>query len=310
MNQVAIAERPMPTIQAGAPIRAIVPQSFDDAYRIAKAVTMAGMSPAGFETAEKAMIAIMHGMEVGLPPMQALQSIAVINGRPSIWGDGAMGLVRGSGLLEWAEEAIEGDGDAAVAVCRVQRRGEPKPIVRKFSVADAKAAGLWTKTGPWKQYPRRMLQMRARAFALRDGFADVLRGLSIAEEVQDVPLRDVTPPPAPAAALTPPPAPKIIEAQAVAAPPPPLHDPDTGEIADDDAPALLPEKESEALRIGLIKRMPNDSTASLEKWIKERATSIATLQPDDRQLIQDEWSARQADLFEREQREEHITDAG
>jgi hypothetical protein len=30
-----------------------------------------------------------------------------------------------------------------------------------------------------------MMQMRARAFALRDGFADVLKGMAIAEEVQD-----------------------------------------------------------------------------------------------------------------------------
>jgi hypothetical protein len=52
-------------------------------------------------------------------------------------------------------------------------------------VADAKAAGLWAKGGPWTQYPKRMLAMRARGFALRNAFADVLRGLVTAEEAGD-----------------------------------------------------------------------------------------------------------------------------
>jgi hypothetical protein len=52
---------------------------------------------------------------------------------------------------------------------------------------DAKAAGLQGKQGPWTQYPKRMRQMRARAFALRDVFPDVLRGLPVAEEVMDIP---------------------------------------------------------------------------------------------------------------------------
>ena len=50
---------------------------------------------------------------------------------------------------------------------------------------DAKLAGLTTRSPVWKSYPKRMLQMRARGFALRDQFADALKGLSSAEEVRD-----------------------------------------------------------------------------------------------------------------------------
>jgi hypothetical protein len=41
-----------------------------------------------------------------------------------------------------------------------------------------------------------MLQMRARGFALRDAFPDVLKGLITAEEAQDMPVeeKDITPP--------------------------------------------------------------------------------------------------------------------
>jgi len=84
------------------------------------------------------------------------------------------------------------------AVCQAKRRGYAKPTIATFSVADAKKAGLWGKSGPWQQYPKRMLQLRARGFALRDAFPDVLRGLVTAEEAQDY----STPEPTPAVTVT------------------------------------------------------------------------------------------------------------
>lgn len=176
---------PRPALEAGARPSAIVPTNFESAYRLANAVCQAGMAPKGLDTPEKALVAILHGLEIGLTPMAALQRIAVVNGRPTIWGDGAIGLVRGSGACEYVRERIDGDGDKMVAICEAKRKGEPEPIIGRFSVQDAKTASLWNKSGPWQQYPRRMLQMRARAFALRDGFADVLGGLYLREEIED-----------------------------------------------------------------------------------------------------------------------------
>lgn len=180
-----VAVEPRPSLTVGNRPQAIVPHDMDSAYRLAKAICIAGMAPKGMDTPEKCMIAIMRGMEVGLTPFMALDKIAIVNGRPTIWGDGALGLVRGSGLCEFVREKIEGKDDARVAVCEVKRRGEPEPIRRTFSATDAKKAGLWGKAGPWQQYQERMLQMRARAFALRDGFADVLGGLYLKEEIDD-----------------------------------------------------------------------------------------------------------------------------
>jgi len=128
------------------------------------------------------MVAVQWGMELGLQPMQAMQSIAVINGRPALWGDAVIALVRSSSLCEYVKEEAGVD----YATCTVKRRGEDETS-RIFTMAQAKQAGLIGKQGPWTQYPQRMLQLRARAFALRDVFADVLRGMAIAEEVQDMP---------------------------------------------------------------------------------------------------------------------------
>jgi hypothetical protein len=161
-------------------------QSFDDAFRFAKMVSQSDFAPKDFKgKAESCLLAIQHGSEVGLSPMQSLQSIAVINGRPTIWGDAALALVQSSPQCLYVREYTEGEGDSLTAVCEVQRRGYPQPTVARFSVADAKKASLWGKSGPWTQYPARMLALRARGFALRNAFADALRGLVTAEEAQD-----------------------------------------------------------------------------------------------------------------------------
>jgi len=171
-----------------APARGLALASFDDAFRFATMVAKSEFAPKDFRgKAESCLLAIQHGSELGLSPMQALQSIAVVNGRPSVYGDTALAVCIGSPVCEYVRETVEGDGDAMVAICEAKRRGYEKPTVVRFSVADAKKAGLWGKSGPWTNYSRRMLQMRARGFALRDTFPDILRGLITAEEAQDYP---------------------------------------------------------------------------------------------------------------------------
>lgn len=169
----------------------LAPQSLDEAIRFADYLAKSTIVPKDFaNNPGNILVAIQWGMELGLQPMQAMQNIAVINGRPALWGDAVIALVRSSPLCEYVYETIDGD----VATCRVKRRGEDEQV-RTFSMVDAKAAGLTGKQGPWTQYPKRMLQLRARAFALRDVFPDVLRGMPVAEEVMDMPKeRDVTPP--------------------------------------------------------------------------------------------------------------------
>lgn len=175
-------------------VTAILPQDYETAWRMSKAIAASGLAPKGIQTPEAIFTAIQMGAEVGLSPMQALQNIAVVNGRPTIWGDAQLGLVRGSGLLESFEERLEGEGDKRVAICIVKRRGDPVAITGKFSVTEAKTAGLWGKQGPWIQYPERMLKMRARGFALRDGFSDILKGIYSREEMEGV-MQDITPAP-------------------------------------------------------------------------------------------------------------------
>lgn len=164
--------------------RGLVLVTFEDFWRMA-AVAHASGQYSSFKSKEQVFMALQAGAELGLSPNQSLQSIAVINGKTSLYGDGLLAIVLASPLCQYVKEWTEGTGDNAVAICRAMRRGNPEPIERRFTMVDAKRAGLLGKTGPWQSSTPRMLQMRARAFCLRDGFADVLRGISVKEEVED-----------------------------------------------------------------------------------------------------------------------------
>lgn len=180
------------------------PQTFDQALTFSQYLADSDLVPKDFKGRQgNCLIAMQWGAELGLKPLQALQNLAIINGRPALWGDAVIALVRASSVCEYV---IETQTDT-VATCKVKRRGEPEQE-RTFSMADAQAAGLKGKSGPWTQYPKRMLQMRARSFALRDVFPDVLRGMAVAEELMDAPPPaekhmgqvEVVQPPAPPAA--------------------------------------------------------------------------------------------------------------
>lgn len=175
------------------------PATLTEAMEFSKLLAESSMVPRQYQgKPQDVLVCVQWGAELGLAPMQALQNIAVINGKPSVYGDAAMAMVQNSPVCEDIEEYIENEGTPnPVAVCVAKRKGR-KPVVAKFSIEDAKRAGLWGKQGPWTQYPKRMMQMRARGFALRNAFADVLKGLITVEEAQDYqveqqPVRDITP---------------------------------------------------------------------------------------------------------------------
>jgi len=177
----------------------LVPTTLSEAMQFSEVLSQSAMVPREYQgKPANTLVAIQWGMELGLAPMQALQNIAVINGKPSIYGDALLAMVRADHRCRGVKEYLDGE-TAVCLITRSHNNGEVEEIERKFSVDDAKRAGLWGKQGPWKQYPQRMLQMRARSLAIRDGFPDVIKGLISVEEAQDMPapMKPVEPQPAP-----------------------------------------------------------------------------------------------------------------
>jgi hypothetical protein len=178
-------------------VTAFNPQSLAEAMEFAKLLAASDLVPKDYiGKPGNVIVAMQMGAELGIAPTQAVQGIAVINGRPAVWGDLLLAVIQKSSNYEWHKESF--DASAMTATCVMKRKGNPEPFVASFSQKDAETAGLWKKQGPWQTNPKRMLQLRARAFCGRNAFADALKGLASAEEAQDY--IDITPESAPRSA--------------------------------------------------------------------------------------------------------------
>lgn len=187
--------------QVTANVRPLLPANVEEGMAFAKYLSKSGITPQslpgqpGSETRDCATFAIIQmGATVGLPPMSSLGAFAIINGRIAMYGDGQLAVVIGQpDLVDLQEGFTRETGDendeTMTAICTVQRmlNGKVRTVQRPFSVKDAQRAQLWGKSGPWQTFPKRMLQLRARAFALRDSYSDVLLGFTHSvEELRDM----------------------------------------------------------------------------------------------------------------------------
>lgn len=154
-------------------------------WRLSQFAVAGNLAPKGMNESA-CVIAMVFGEGFDMDPIQSLWNIAVINGRPSMWGDMMLAICMRSGKFDHGafEETMEGEVNKPgwSASCTVKRTDSDKPRTDTFDIEDAKRAGIFDKN-VWKTYPKRMIQMRARGFALRNAFPDVLGGLYSTEEM-------------------------------------------------------------------------------------------------------------------------------
>jgi hypothetical protein len=169
--------------------RGVMISAMDSLKEFAETAVKAGVAPKGMGVGA-AMMAIQAGLERGMAPLGGLQAAVVINGVLSWRGWAAMAMMRQSGLVvpgtlrTWVEGDLEGPKADAVGFASAQRIGYKEPFVRKFSVADARKAGLWNKSGPWQTRSGNMLEWRAAGDLVRFHFPEVMGGIPIAEDVE------------------------------------------------------------------------------------------------------------------------------
>ncbi len=175
--------------------RSLAFNSLIEIHNFTKMVCKTDLCPKSYKgKPEDATVAIIYGMEIGLPPMASLQNISVVNGMPAVWGDAQLSLAQSSGKYEYHKSYYTGNygSDDFTAIFEVKRVGS-SPVIKEFSMADAKRAGLLGKSGTWSTHPKIMLSYKARAFALREAFADILKGIHSKEEMEGESVVDVTP---------------------------------------------------------------------------------------------------------------------
>ncbi len=176
----------MNTALAGTGTFSLSPQNLDEAMRMADLMANSEMVPKDYQKKPgNVLIAVQMGAELGLKPVQSLQGIAVINGRPAVWGDALRALILSAPDLITVKDTF--DDSSMTARCSIVRsiNGNQTEFIGEFSQADAQAAGLWGRN-TWKQYPKKMLEWRAFGFAARKAYADRLKGIQLAEEVRDI----------------------------------------------------------------------------------------------------------------------------
>ncbi len=225
----------VPALAGGGQVMAIIPQTFEETWRVARAVFVAGLAPEalvkgkdGDDAISAVAVSIMSGAELGLKPMVSLRSFTVINGKPALYGDGLINVVRQSGKVAYLRTGCDERSGQMVGWCEAKRSdtGEDKRV--EFSQDEAVRAGLWA-TNPtvrrkvwennqqvwkdvpndttWARYPQRMLAWRAAGYCLRELFGDVLGGIRDefeAREIADLDEMRVVSPPAAESKPTPP----------------------------------------------------------------------------------------------------------
>jgi hypothetical protein len=163
--------------------------------------------PKTLDTEEKVIAAWQVAASLKIPPMVAMQNMAVIHGSVCIWGQLPKALAEATGEIEkWTQFYVDKDqkkisfdnqnlnAEVWACVVQVKRKGRDQNEYF-FSVEDAAKAGLLNKSGPWKDHRKVMLARRTSGMAVKFEFPDALMGVSVAEyDLHTAPdLKDVTP---------------------------------------------------------------------------------------------------------------------
>lgn len=143
----------------------------------AEALVKSGFLPMAINTPEKALAIMQKGKELGIPPMEAMSSINVIQGKPSVSPQLMLALARRTKELE---NFIIDKNDRQATV-KVKRRGQDE-VTTTFTIEMATQMGLASKDN-WKKQPGIMLQWRAIAENLRITFPDAISGLYTYDEM-------------------------------------------------------------------------------------------------------------------------------
>ena len=138
---------------------------------------------------DEAMACISYGESLGIGAKLALDCTMIVNGKMTVWGDALGAITYKSGLMDYKEESF--DYATNTAICTIKRKDMSKPETRTFSFEQAQMAGLFGK-GVWAKYPHRMAAQRAKTYAFRDIFPDVLQGVITTEEAQEIGNQHIT----------------------------------------------------------------------------------------------------------------------
>jgi len=147
-------------------------QEFQTMKELGNMAVKSGFLPTSIKTAEQAVIVMLKGRELGIPPMQAFSSIAVVNGKPTMSAELMLSMI----YKNIPGAVVDFDVTDANKCEITAKRPNGKKTKFSFTMADAKTANL-TGKGPWVTYPSAMLRARCISAMARAMFPDALSGV-------------------------------------------------------------------------------------------------------------------------------------
>lgn len=154
-------------------------------YKTLNAIANTEFVPKGLRNRVPALLAaVMYGREIGVPPMQAISQIHIVDGKPTPAAELLTAKVRQAGHRMYAADGEWDDTKCRVIGERVSNGEVVETMSFTYTIDMAKRAGLTSKDN-WKKYPEAMLFWRAAAQLARVFFSDVLIGFYTPEELSD-----------------------------------------------------------------------------------------------------------------------------
>lgn len=173
-------------------------QQFENAQRIAKALASSQLVPKEYQ-GQSGLPNVLVAMEIsgrmGLSPLQVMQNLHIIHGRPSWSSQFIIAMVNGCGRFSPLDFVIEGDGDLQGCFAVATELATGKELKGpKITIAMAKKEGWFNKTGSkWQSFPELMLRYRAASFWGRLYVPEFLVGIKTQEEVLEIEATTVEP---------------------------------------------------------------------------------------------------------------------
>lgn len=173
--------------------RGLQPRSFEAMLQMAEMFSQSGMVPPQYQgQPANIMVAMQMGAEVGFSPLQALNNVDIIEGKPCFKVEALVAIAMNSPA--WDESGYKPavysgtpKTDQWTCTVTVKRKGHV-PITGQFSYGQARAAGKIDPSKPrsnWNLYPEDMLYARAMGRAIKRAFPDAIKGFRGQFEVED-----------------------------------------------------------------------------------------------------------------------------
>lgn len=145
---------------------------------ITKTFIAGGATPKGIDTAPKMMIVFQAAREIGLSPIEALNSLYFVNGKVAMYGE-AVPLQ----ILRAGHELVWGECNKETATVTITRGDTGQSMTTTFTMAEAKERG-YTSNPIYQKYPENMLKWRALSMTAKFICPDALKGIGIKEEME------------------------------------------------------------------------------------------------------------------------------